>query len=73
MFKQIYKYAIFAEIVTDDKAQYVKVNAPDDEEHGVPFTEENLRTLWQHSSDPEVQMILIMCYSGWRINEFKHL
>ena len=73
LFKQIYKYAIFAEIVSDDKAHYVKVNAPDDEEHGVPFTEENLRTLWQHSSDPEVQVILIMCYSGWRINEFKHL
>ena len=73
LFKQMYKYAIFAEIVSENKALYVKVNAPDDEEHGTPFTEENLKVLWKHSSDPEVQMILIMCYSGWRINEFKSL
>lgn len=73
LFKQIYKYAIFAEIVSENKAQYVKIKIPDDEEHGTPFTEDNLRNLWQHSFDPEVQMILIMCYSGWRINEFKTL
>lgn len=73
LLKQMYKYAIFAEIVSDNKSQYLRITASEDDEHGVPFTEKNLQTLWQHSSDPEVQMILIMCYSGWRINELTNL
>lgn len=73
LFKQMYKYAIFAEIVSDNKSQYLRITASEDDQHGVPFTEENLKTLWEHSSDPEVQMILIMCYSGWRINELVNL
>lgn len=73
LFKQMYKYAIFAEIVSDNKSQYLRITADEDDESGVPFTDENLETLWKHSSDPEVQMILIMCYSGWRVNELTNL
>lgn len=73
LLRQMYKYAIFAEIVSDNKSKYLRITASEDDEHGVPFTVENLQTLWKHSSDPEVQMVLIMCYSGWRINEFVNL
>ena len=73
LFKQMYKYAIFAEIVSDNKSQYLRITADEDDENGVPFTDENLEVFWKHSSDPEVQMILIMCYSGWRINELANL
>ena len=69
LFKQMYKYAIYSEIVAENKALYVKVNANDDTEHGTPFSDEELQILWNNTDDPEVQLILIMCYSGWRIGE----
>lgn len=69
LFKQMYKYAVYSEIVTENKALYVKVNVDDDTEHGTPFSDNELKILWKNSADPEVQLILIMCYSGWRIGE----
>lgn len=73
LFKQMYKYAIFAEISTENKAQFVRVNAPEDEEHGTPFTDEELQVLWNNAADYDVQLVLIMCYSGWRIGELSGL
>lgn len=73
LFKQMYKYAIFAEISTENKAQFVRVNAPDDEEHGTPFTDEELQILWNNADNYDVQLVLIMCYSGWRIGELSGL
>jgi integrase len=73
LFKQMYKYAIYAEIVTENKALHVRINAPDDTEHGTPFSDRELQILWDNTEDPEVQLILIMCYSGWRIGEVANL
>lgn len=73
LFKQMYKYAIYSEIVSENKALYVKVNADDDTEHGTPFSDQELQILWNNADDPEVQLILIMCYSGWRIGEVSKL
>ena len=69
LFKQMYDYAIYANIVNENKALLVKINAPADEENGVPFSDSDMKILWKHSSDPDVQMILILCYTGWRIGE----
>lgn len=73
LFKQMYKFAIYSEIVTENKALYVSVKTKDDVEHGTPFSDLELRVLWQNADDPEVQLILIMCYSGWRIGEVSKL
>lgn len=73
LFNQMYKYAMFAEIVTERKSQYVRINAVDDEEHGTPFTEHELRILWKNANNPDIQLILIMSYSGWRIGELSGL
>lgn len=69
LFKQMYKYAVYSEIVTENKALYVHVNADNDTEHGTPFSDQEMQVLWNNTGDPEVQLILIMCYSGWRIGE----
>lgn len=69
LFKQMYKYAVYSEIVSENKALYVQVNVDDDTEHGTPFSDQELQILWNNTDDPEVQLILIMCYSGWRIGE----
>lgn len=73
LFKQMYKYALYAEVVSENKAQFLRNTCTREDEHGVPFSEKDLEKLWAHSSDPDVQMILIMCYSGWRINELNRL
>ena len=73
LFKQMYKYAVYSEIVTENKALYVHVNADNDTEHGTPFSDQELQALWRNMDDPEVQLILIMCYSGWRIGEVPKL
>lgn len=75
LFKQMYKYAIFADIIQeqDNKSQYVHINIPDDQEHGTPFSDKEMDILWKNSKNPEVQLILIMIYSGWRIGELGSL
>lgn len=71
LFKQMYEYAMIFEIIEKNYAVSVRVGVPEDDEHGVPFTPEQLRSLWAHSGDDTVDMLLIMCYSGFRIAEYK--
>lgn len=73
LFNQMYKYAIYAEIVSENKSKFVKINKEDDTEHGTAFSERELKILWKNSADTDVQLILIMCYSGWRIGELENL
>ena len=73
LFNQMYKYAIYAEIVSENKSKFVKINKEDDTEHGTAFSEQELKILWKNSANIDVQLILIMCYSGWRIGELENL
>ena len=34
---------------------------------------QKLRVLWSDKADPISEMALILCYSGWRIDEARHL
>ncbi len=36
----------------------------------VPFTADEVKTLWKHQGEPWVDTVLILIYSGWRISEF---
>lgn len=45
LFKGMYKYAVPHGITDKDLSSYVKINIPDDDEHGEPFTEEDILTL----------------------------
>lgn len=56
-----------------DYSAHVKINTEDDDEHGVAFTEDEMKILWDHKEDPVIEMILIMCYSGYRIKEYKNI
>lgn len=69
LFNQLYKYAMEYDIVQKDYSQYVRINKADDDEHGVPFSQEDIEKLWQYKDDEIVATILIFIYSGWRISE----
>lgn len=45
-------------------------SAPVAESNRTPFTEDEIKTLWEHAEEPWVDTVLIMLYSGWRIIEF---
>lgn len=70
LFHQMYAYADANDLCDKDYSQYVTINTEDDDEHGVPFTDEELDILWKSQNNPVVEMMLIMCYSGFRISEY---
>lgn len=69
LFKQMGKYALEYDIIQKDYSKFVKINKEDDDEHGVPFSKEDIEKLWKHKDVPFVDTILIFIYSGWRISE----
>lgn len=73
LFHQMYAFADIYELCDKDYSAHVRINRKNDDEHGVPFSEAELKTLWIHQEDPVVELLLIDCYSGFRIGEFKGL
>lgn len=67
---QMYSYAEIYELCDKDYSAHVKINTEDDDEHGVPFTDDELKILWKNRDNDVIQMLLIMCYSGFRIAEY---
>lgn len=74
LFKQMYDYAYAHDLCERNYADHVKINTPDDDECGEPFTECELQLLWENAPDSEIlQAILIMIYSGFRISAYSKL
>lgn len=70
---QMYSYADREGLCDKDYSTNVRINIEDDDEGGVPFTENELKILWENQKDPIVEFILIMCYSGFRITAYRTL
>ena len=66
LIRQMYKYAMMYDLCEKDYSSGL-VTPENDSKHGTPFSDEELKTLWQHKDDPVIEFILIMCYSGYRI------
>lgn len=71
LLKQMYKYAIKYELADKDYSQWLEIKKADDDEHGVPFSDADIKLLWQHSDDDVIALLLMMIYSGFRIGEWK--
>lgn len=72
LIKQMYKYAILYDICEKDYSAFLSMPESDDE-HGVPFSDDELKILWEHKDDDTVAFMLIMCYSGYRIVAYKDM
>lgn len=55
--------------IKNNPAIRLNVGEREDSNKHIPFTEDELNALWQHSDDNIVKTILIFCYSGMRPNE----
>lgn len=70
---QIYNYADLFELCDKDYSAHLQIMIPDDDRHGIPFSDVDMKKLWEHKDDTTIEMIIIMCYSGFRINEYPNL
>ncbi|MBQ9664385.1 MAG: tyrosine-type recombinase/integrase [Oscillospiraceae bacterium] len=68
--KNLYSYAVPRELCRKDFGRYVVMPRTRPEQHYEPFTDEELSVLWRSREDPVVKMILIMCYSGFRVSAY---
>ena len=70
LIKNLYSYAVPRELCRKDFGRYVVMPKTRAEAHYEPFTDEDLNVLWNRKEDPVVRMILIMCYSGFRVSAY---
>ncbi len=72
LFKQMYAYADAYDLCDKDYSVHVRINTMDDDEKGIPFSQEEIDLIWQHASENRIlQSILIMIYSGFRISAYR--
>ena len=70
---QMYRYAVMNDICKKDYSSGLKIKKADDDEKGVPFTIAELAVIYAARKDEIAEMLLIMCLSGFRINEYRDL
>lgn len=73
--KQVYKFAESRKIC-DDVARYLIIPSGRESEHGVPFSEEELKDILKYVrtyNSETAKTILMMCYSGFRVGALKEL
>ena len=73
LFTQMDKFALQNDIIERGYAAFASITVAEDDTPGVPFTAEELRTLWNRQEFPWVDSILIYIYSGWRVSELIHM
>ena len=71
LFRGMFRYAVENGIVEKDYSDYIKIKQRREYEKGVPFTSEEIALLWEHKSNYNIQVALILIYSGLRISELK--
>ena len=76
LFKGMYRYAEKYDITDKDQSRHLEIRIPDDDEHGVPFSDADLDKIWSHASQDATgtaKRILVMIYSGFRVNAYSGL
>ena len=70
LYHQMYRYALANDLCKKDYSQFISIEKADDDETGVPFSDQEIDILWKNQSDSIIAMLLIMCYSGYRISAY---
>ena len=65
---QLYKYALTNDMVIKNYAEGIEINEKA-EKVGSVFTDQEIKTLWENKDDIAVQRVLILIYTGMRVNE----
>ncbi len=70
LIRQLYRFAYPREMCSKEYGKYVLMPYTAEEKHHQAFNDKELGILWKYRDDPIIRMVLIMCYSGFRISEF---
>lgn len=69
LFSHLYGYAIKNDIAEKDYSQFVEIPTKEKRVEKVPFTSDEVATLWKNADLPFVDLVLILLYTGMRISE----
>lgn len=72
LWKHLDRFALEMDIITRCYSDLLTSDSVP-ETSRLPFSKEEMDTLWAHQADPWVDTVLILIYSGWRISEFVNL
>lgn len=67
--KLLYEYALKNEIVEKDYSDFIEMPRSSDKKEKVPFTKDEINLLWKHEGSDPINILLILLYTGMRINE----
>ena len=65
----VFQYACENNLASKDYSEYIQIEASDPIFERKPFTADEIAALWQRSGEWDVQVLLILLYSGMRVNE----
>lgn len=69
LFNQMLDYALEYEIVAKNYARDFSVDQVETQSNHVAYTKQEMNTLWQNTSIPLMNAILLQCYTGFRPQE----
>lgn len=72
LFGHLDKFALELDVINKSYAQLTTAESIP-ETSKVPFTEEEIKTLWEHKKDNWVDSILVFIYTGFRISELLNI
>lgn len=71
---KIYQYALCQEYVKENKAEHLQIGESSAvQKEKIPYTDDEIDTLWKNINNDYVKIILIYIYTGVRCNELLHL
>lgn len=56
-------------MIEKNPTELLKINIEDNDEHGIPFTNKDLKILWENRDNDIAQVLLIMYHPGYRIGK----
>lgn len=68
-FRKLFKYAIEHDVVHKNYAEFIVTPTKTRKTEKTPFTREEVNLLWDNVGDINAEILLMLCYSGMRINE----
>lgn len=67
---KIFEYALSNDLASKDYSQFIEFDIDDVEIERILYTNEEIQTLWDNQGIWYVDMMLVLLYTGMRINEF---
>ena len=69
VFHTVFKYALQNDFIIKDYSEFVRIDNTSEKKNKTIFTDDEINRLWKNENDFYCRVVLILIYSGFRINE----